>query len=112
MRFWDTGFKMISEYNVRRNFPEAKASKDGKDGERINTSIQSIDIFGCKPPPTMRTNGQLTTGYDRVNVGIIYLANPFDWMQEWDCDRDNVEHGSEVLAGHTRRDGKGSRKTK
>ena len=70
VRFWDISFKLVSEFSVRMHFPEA-----GKAGvARKNLSIQSIDIYACQPPPTMKSGDQMTTGYDKDNVGYIYRS--------------------------------------
>jgi hypothetical protein len=60
VRFWDTSFQLISEYFV------AKLYNDGKlDPKKLNMSVQSIDIYACKPPATMVIDGSKSTGYEK-----------------------------------------------
>ena len=68
VRFWDTSFNMISEYNVSQLFPE-NAYVSGSKSKDI--SIQSIDIYACKPPPTMNINNEMTTGYEKDGAKLL-----------------------------------------
>ncbi len=75
VRFWDISFKPVSEFSVRMHFPEAETDKSEE--LRKNLSIQSIDIFACKPPATLNSGGKMTTGYDKDNVRILTNYSPF-----------------------------------
>lgn len=65
VRFWDLSFKLLSEYHLKQLFPNTGNTLQSKK----NLSVQSLDIFACSPPPSMKIMDQMTTGYDKDNVG-------------------------------------------
>jgi hypothetical protein len=68
VRFWDTSFNLISEYCVSQLFPENSYVSGAKNKD---ISIQSIDIYACKPPPTMNINNEMTTGYEKDGAKLL-----------------------------------------
>jgi hypothetical protein len=59
---------LISEYCISQLFPENTYTDEKM---RKNISIQSIDLFACKPPPTMKVSGEDTTGYEKDGAKLL-----------------------------------------
>jgi len=96
VRFWNTGFKMIHEHLVK---------SDSMAGQRVprNSSVQSIDVFCCSPPPTKVINGERTTGYDYVNVSADHPAHLAAGHEERLGQRADRHDQSQPPAGDPRR---------
>lgn len=69
IKFWDTTFQHISTFSIRKH--NSFLDNDG-DGPLCNLSAQSLDIYTCQPPPKLKTDDGLTTGFDFDNVRILY----------------------------------------
>lgn len=59
---------LISEYCVSQLFPENSYSADKK---KKDISIQSVDIYACRPPPTMKVGSEITTGYEKDGTKLL-----------------------------------------
>jgi hypothetical protein len=70
VRFWDTSLQLVSEYSVSQLFPENSYTAEGGKNKK-DISIQSIDIFACRPPPTMNVSGEVTTGYEKDGTKLL-----------------------------------------
>jgi WD40 repeat protein len=68
VRFWDTSFNLISEYNMSKEFPEISYATGGRTKD---ISIQSLDIYACQPPPTLNIDNIETTGYEKDGAKLL-----------------------------------------
>ena len=75
VRFWDTGFNPIDEHLVKTGARAGTLAAK-------NSSVQSIDVFCCSPPPSKIVNGLQSTGYELVNVRYAHTAHPAARHQE------------------------------
>lgn len=100
IKFWDTSFKLIKTYNIRKHLAASILQSEGK--IKQNFSAQSIDFFACKPPPNLVINNKKTTGFDKTTPEMLVCTRNGDILEisltyKFDAQKLKVKEKSEEV---------------